>query len=344
LTTEGVKVEHKFGQVASASAFHETKVVSTGDKTDSMNTESIALAVVPLKGVQVSGSHTVIDSETNGGQTATDVGVAVKPNKQFALKARYFEKDSDTGLIESRKDVQIESRPAEFIKIIGAYGQKETSSALDTSAEARLEIQPLKGATITGGYKQLETLTFVSRTKDVSGTVKASSYLELSGSYKGREMSGASTVDSKAVKVALNPVRRWKLFGSYEANPEDQSGVVQQFESKGLGIQTRLGSVTLAGRYSLRDDYLTGKLAYERQIDMITPLFGYGRLTTGFKETETRLQSQQASITYSLGYQHDIGSSFTFALQGYLTQYQLNQALLEDQTDYKAEMKLGVKF
>ena len=368
-------IENKFGDKMSAAAAMETNVVTNGQSTSTTDTQSIGLNATPITGVQISGNHTIVDSDSLGEVTTTNINIAAKPRddltinagffgkdssatgqeetrnlsivsnpmKQLMVKLGYQGKDSDALGLEEARDVRVESQPLDFMKFIGAYGAIDTAAGTNTSKEARVEIKPIANAIIGGGYKATETAASIETVKDVSGAVKASKYVELTGSYKSRESTSAEQLDSSAVKVALSPNRRFKLTGSYETNPEDKNGLVQKFDSRGLGLETKIGSLILMGGYAQKDEYVIGKQGSERQVGANMPIFN-GRLTTGYKESETRMQSQEATITYSLGYQHNLGSSFALSLTGEMTQYEREQALMEDQTEYKAEAKLGMRF
>lgn len=343
--TETLAVEQSFGPSASVSASKETKAVTSGDSTSSTDTMNVAINVAPVKNVRVSGSRTMVDSDANGNLTTTDLSVAAKPVEQVTVSARYLGQDSVNGE-EASRQLSVETQPLGTVnaRILGSYSDRISDTSPSTTKEARVEMSPVQGATLGGGLRLMEDGATTTTVTDVSGRIKPADYLELSAAYKNRESTGAEDVESKAVRVALAPARRLKLTGSYETNPEDSYGVVQQLESKAVGLETRIGSLRLSGSYALKDEYMLGRQAYERRFGADIPLFGRGRLTTGFRESESFLEGQESSTTYSLGYKHDMGSRFTFSLTGYLTQYERDQALLDDQTEYMAETKLGVRF
>jgi hypothetical protein len=288
----------------------------------------------------------MIDSDADGTQTITDLNVSAKPLDQLKLEARYLGQEKEIGGEDVARQIKFETKPMGSLKtkIIGVYSDQVSDTVSSSSKEARLEMNPLRCATLGGGYLTRDDGNITSTVTDVAGTIKPSQYLELSGSYKNRETTGVEDVESKAVNIALAPAKRVRLTGSYESNPEDKYGAVQQFESKSLGLETRLGSLSLSAAYALKDDYLIGRQAYERRFGADLPLFRHGKLTTGYKESESFQYGQESATTYSLGYQHNVGSSFTFSLTGYLTQYERDRAVLDDQTDYMAETKLGIRF
>lgn len=373
-TTDLLRIEQGFGQKTKATASLETTETTFGASTTAVKTSRVALQSSAIDNVQLTGGVVWKDSEQVGGemgvdfginavptdrinidasysnlvpdndseQTRTAVRVAANPTGRMRLEATYAGMQIANGTDEQQRAVRVEAQPAGYMKLSAGLREEETGTETRTNREAAIELAPSSRVRIATAFRELENGPNSSIIRDYSGTVKPVDFLEVSGIYRNRETIGADGINTKDLKLALGPWDTFKLTGQYAYNPEDNKGNVQRYSSATLGVQMRLGIVGITGGYTERDDYMVSRLSAEKEVGLHLPIFGGGRLSTGYKIAEILAEAEQATETFSIGYTHIIGSSFSLSLSGELTKYDYQSML--PQEEYKASAKLGVKF
>jgi len=280
---------------------------------------------------------------TSGDQTAAGVRVAARPIDQMKIEASYAGKQVVQGDDEQQRAVRVEAQPASFMKLSAAMGDKQTGSVQSMNREAGIEIAPSDRLRVATTYRRFGPPDAATTIRDYSGTARPVDFLEVSGAYRNREITGAGDLDSRSLKLALGRDKApFRFTGRYAYNPEDKKGNVQRLYSTGAQIEMRLGILGLTGAYTQMDEYLAGKTSLEREVGLNLPIFGHGRLATGYKMTSSIAASEESTVTYSIGYTHDLGSRFNLSLTGELIRSDLASTAPGD--EYKATAKLGIRF
>lgn len=302
----------------------------------------VKLAVKPLDGIDFSGDFSRFDAPNNGGITAAGVKVAAHPITGLNVEASARDKQTDTGEQEQQRAVRVETQPVDFLKISGGMSALDSGTAQRTNTNARVELAPGKRLHVAHSYSSEVNGEKISTVKDYAGSVKPIDFLEVSGGYKTRQATGADNVDSKSMKLALDPVKFLNLTGQYTYNPEDCNGQVLSLESKSLGVAMKLGVMSLSGAYTQNLEYVLGRTSQEKSLGMRLRMFGNGQLNTGYKIATLMGGLQLATETYTLGYTHDIGSAFNMSLLGEMVHRAQDD--IDQKDEYKASAKLGMKF
>ncbi|MEN6372804.1 MAG: hypothetical protein ABFD64_12425 [Armatimonadota bacterium] len=295
----------------------------------------------PLDKVDLSAGVSLYNAD-NADQTTTGVSVAARPIDQMKIEGAYSGKQVDQGNDEQQRSVKVEAKPTNSMKITAGLGEKEVDVQLQTSKEAGVELTPSDKLKIASSYKECDNGQNVTTEKNYSGTVKPMDFLEVSGAYKDRENPLTDNIDTKSLKLALGASESFKVTGQYSYNPEDNKGNVQRLSSSTLGLEMKIGILGITGGYSTKEDYLGGNMQIEKEFGLHIPLFGNGKLNTGFKFSEAIADLDQLTKTYSIGYTHDLGSRFNLSITGELM-HSTQDSLLPD-GECKATAKLGMKF
>jgi len=372
IDTRGVQLSSTvIPRLALRSSFTQRMSEATGAE----QSVTAGVTATPAKTVSVDVDYGTLENNTVGNQTSTGVRVTATPVKQLAVQAGYSGVDStklgettkttvaiqaapvrnvqingnmvnDTDPTNQRfqRDVAVSSTSLRFAKLSAMFSQKGVNDADDVSKGAELQLLPSKRATLSAACRYAEAGPTVLTVYDYSAVTKPWDFLNLSGNYRQRDLKDADALDSADVKMALAPVRAFSLTGEYHANPEDKHGYVQAFNTQSLGFSTRIGSVGLDTSYYQKNEYDDNRLSDERKVGVALPVFGHGRLTTGFALGRVLDGSEAASRKYSLGYCHSIGSDFNLSLTGYYTQYLQNKMLQPEKTEVTAEAALGARF
>ena len=236
------------------------------------------------------------------------------------------------------------STPAWFAKLTALFSQKGINSLDDVTKGAELQLLPSKRARLSAGCKYAEAGPRVLTVYDYAADTKPWDFLSVVGSYRQRELKAGDAPNSAAATMSLAPARYFAFKGEYQSNPEDKDGQVQSFNSASVGLTTQIGTVGLETNYFTKNEYADDRLSDERKVGLAVPMFGHGRLTTGYRLGRLLDGSESASRTYLLGYSHAVGSDFSLSLTGCYTQYLLNRMLQPEKTEVSAEASLGARF
>ena len=317
-------------------------VSKVDNEKGAVTSTAVKVAANPSDRVDVAADASWLDA-AGGGQSTSGVRVTAQPTDRTRVEASYAGKQVDKGPGEQQKGVRVESQPASFMKLSAAMANKEVGSQVSVTREAGFELAPSGRLRLASSYRQSGPEQASTTVRDYSGTLKPADFLEVSGSYKNRNNAGAAPLDSKSLNVVLGPSGAPLRFtGQYTYNPEDKKGNVQRFSSTTAGIEMRVGIVGLTGAYTEKDEYLAGRMSQETEVAMNMPVFGHGRLKTGCKMSSLVAASPQSTVTYSIGYTHDLGSLFNLALTGELVHSEMGAAGPEQ--EYKATAKIGIRF
>jgi len=297
----------------------------------------------PSEQLSIQAGYSDVDSTNLGETTNTSVAVVAAPAKNVQLKGSVVN-TTDPTKEAFQRDLALSSTPARFARFSALFSQKGVNSMDDVIKGAELQLLPSKRATLTAACRYAEAGPRVLTVYDYSATTKPWDFLDLAGNYRRRELKEADVPDSAAVKMALAPARIFSLTGEYQANPEDKSGQVQKYNAQSIGFATRIGSVGLETNYFQKNEYDENRISDERRLGLAVPLFGRGRLTTGYTLARVLNGFESASRKYSLGYSHSIGADFSLSLTGYYTQYLQNKQLQPEKAEVSAEASLGARF
>ncbi len=261
------------------------------------------------------------------------------------LQYNFLQNESDARGIEDIQGVRLVSTPFSAMTVSGGFSQRQTSSVLDISKEATVEVKPFTGTTVSGAYRETASNgTLTSKVQSVNASTKPAKFIQLSGGFKNRENIGQENLNSVNAAVQVDAGGKVSLTGSYAENPEDQKGVVQRVYAQSVGLRTDFGSIRVKGGYTLKDEYLLGRKGLQTDIGLDYRLSKNSLLTTNYTMDERQDTSILQTHVYSLGYTHSVGSSLNLYLTGRMTLYEKDRTMLQDQTDYEAEARLGMKF
>ena len=87
---------------------------------------------------------------------------------------------------------------------------------------------------------------------------------------------------------------------------------MQTYNSTSVGVKMQIGSVGVTSSYSENDQYKVNKVGGEQDFGLNLPVFGGGKLNTGYKLCRSIDGTTPSARTYSLGYQHAIGQNLIF--------------------------------
>ncbi|MCE5199883.1 MAG: hypothetical protein ABFD54_04045 [Armatimonadota bacterium] len=326
-------------QLAVQAGITTTDSEQSGQSTNT----SVNVKVAPISQVALQASYVGTDAE-NAGQTAnTNVSVSLAPVKNLELKGSLLDKTQNQDE-QFQRDLSLSSAPTKYTKLTAQFSQKGLNDNDDVTRGAALELLPFTHTKLAAGYKYTETGAQVLTIWDYAASTKPCKFLSFNGNFRDRQLQQDIIPDTMKLNLALSPLGWVSFTGDYQENPEDSTGAIQTYKSTALGVNVNVGTVGVLTNYTSKDEYQLSRLSDERQIGLQLPAFGHGKLSTGFKLARLLNGSELAIRTYSLGYDHAVGSDFKLSLTGYYTQYLENQAIQPDKTEYKAEANLGVSF
>jgi len=316
---------------------------SSLDSDQQGQTTKTAMKVMsnPLDRVDLTADFSYLNVEA-GGQRTAGIRVATQPINQMKLEGSYYGKQEDQGCDEQHRSVKLEAQPSHYLKLLAGLGEKEVDAQLQTTKEAAVEITPSSRLKMASSVKEYNDGLSTMTVRDYSGALKPTDYLEVSGAYKERENHLAERLESKSLRLALGQPKAFRLTGQYAYNPEDNKGNVQRLSSAALGLELKIGILGITGGYSENEEYLAGNMRTDKELGLNFPLFGNGKFQTGYKLSETITAAKQSTETFSIGYNHDLGSRFNLSISGEFIRVN-NESLIPGE-EYKATAKLGMKF
>lgn len=311
----------------------------------SLNGQKTAAAVQigakPVDRVDLNANVSWLDSE-KGGHTAADFRIMASPIDQLRVEGSYSGKQVDRGDDEVQRGVRLEVQPAGFLKLFAGIQDKSIGRGLQSTKEAGVEFTPGDFLRLSSNIREFGDGALRSCVRDYSGAIKPINYVELSGAYRSREDTTTEDLESKLMQLAIGPPQLFRITGQYSYNPENKEGIVQRLSSAALGLELKLGVLGITGGYAEKDEYMANTASLEREVGLNLRLFRNGKLSTGFKIAQDVANMAQATCTYSIGYTHDLRSTFNLSLTGELTRFEQEQLFPND--EYKVTVKLGIKF
>lgn len=328
--TQQVKVDVDVGTLENETVGHQ------------MST-AVKVTTSPIPQLAIQAGYAGTDSSKLGDSTKTNLSFQAKPLDNIQLQGTLVGSAQNENE-QSQRNFTLSATPARYAKLSALFSQSGINSLDDVTKGATVDLTPLANTQMSAGYRYVEAGPTVMTIRDYSATTQPLSFFRLSGSFRDRGLAQDVAPDTAAFDVSLAPVRYFTLTGNYQSNPEDKKGAVQNYRSRTVGLRTNVGSVGITTGYTARDEYLANQLTDETNVGLELPMFGHGLLTTGYKVGRMLNGSELSSQTYSLGYQHAVGSDFSLTLRGYYTRWLQDQMMLPEKTQYSAEASLGVKF
>lgn len=349
-----------FGQklITSLGATTKLLVSRTDATTDSPDATSITRTTDHFQLDQQLGKTTRASAVLD--HVATDAGdskavlqtsglsVRTQPVDQVTLSGTFLNRIGATGA-EDTSNLRIEAVPTQEVKLSALMGERYNQTSARHQREATLEYSPLKTLSFSGIMKTTSEAGSGSVMKGLSATAKPIQFVEVGGGFRLRDaftkgIPDPDVPDSYDVKLSIGlPKNLLKLTGGYAANPEDDRGTIARAYKGQLAVQSSLGQFDLAGGYQRQEEYLTAKVASIMDLKLGWRITRATRIVTAYKATQTQDQGLLLADTYSLGLTHRVGSLFDLSLSGAMTQQQRDGLLLPN-PDYRADLKLGLKF
>ena len=265
--------------------------------------------------------------------------------KNTSVQFNWADSQSDVKGDEQIQGVKVVSTPFRIVTVSGGLSQRQTLSATDINREAGMEVRPFANTTLAGAYRETVTNgTVVAKTQEVSAATKPGSFIQLSGGFKNRETVGQEDMNSVNAAIQVDTGTLLKVTGSYTTNPEDKKGVVQRVNAQSVGMKTDFGKLKVKGAYTLKDEYLLAKRGQQTDIGLDYRLSPGSLLTTTYSIDQREDTSLLQTHVYAIGYTQNVGSRLNLYLTGRMTTYEKDRAVLDDQTNYEAEARLGMKF
>lgn len=311
---------------------------ATGDEVRT----STSVQANPLKQVSIAASHSTVDSSKTGNGSDTSVTFKATPLSNMEIKGSFVDK-STADLRQFQRDISMTSSPTAYAKVSAVFSQKGLNDQEDTVASAILELTPLSHTKFRAGYKSMESGLSAMTITDFSASSKPLSFLEIIASHRDREARQEFAPDSTAVQLALAPSSKFSVRASYQANPEDTKGQVQDYEATTAGVKVRFGSVGLSADLSHKEEAKLMQRTEERILGLEMPAFGRGKLTTGYRTSHLFGAAGSAAETFSLGYRHNLGADFNISLLGNYTQRRYGSSDWENR-EFNAEASVGIRF
>lgn len=336
---------------------------------------SAGFTAAPNKQVKLDVDVGALENDNVGEQTRTDVKLTTSPIPQLAVQAAYSGADSSKlgqtssanlkfqakptdnielagSFVDSaqndecrfQRDLTLSSSPTDSAKLSALFSQKGINDWDDVTRGAVLELTPASHTKLGAGYTYTEAGAQTLRVRDYSVSTRPWSFFSATGSLRDRDIEHVGAPDTASITVSLAPVRYFTISGDYQSNPEDKKGVVQHYRAANVGLSTRIGSVGLSGAFTEKDEYQIDRMSDEKRFGLEMPAFGNGRLNTGYKIGRFFGAGEAVSQTYSLGYQHSIGSDFSLSLTGYYTRWLQDRMPVPEKTEVSAEASLGIRF
>jgi len=318
---------------------------SNTDASGDQLTHALKVVSNPWSALRLELGLTGRNVETAEDEFARTFMLSTTPLRNMALQFDWAERDSQVKGDEQSEGIRVVTSPIAAVKLSGALSQKETPGTRAVSKEAGVELRPFSHTTIGGAYKEVESNgAVVSRVSEVSASTKPVGFVELSGGYKTRATAGQENLDTMNVAMKVGSGGFFNLTGAYSQNPEDKKGIVQRMNTQSLGLKTDFGRLKLKGAYTLKDEYLAGRFGQQKDFGLDLRLSQEALLTSGYSVDERREACLLQTSVYSLGFVQRMGSTLNLYLTGKMTTYERDRLLLQDQTEYEGEARLGLKF
>ncbi|MEO7716753.1 MAG: hypothetical protein ABIY70_11155 [Capsulimonas sp.] len=276
---------------------------------------SVAVDAKPAGSTQVTANYATNDTAGTAADTQTmNLGAAVGVSKSIALTTN--------------------------------AGQSRTGSSVTSQQGAGLRFAPSSKMTLNTGVNMQKNDSGSAVVTSVDGTILPARDLTVSAGFKSRDMTQGvenpqNTLDTTSARVALGP-NRLRITGTYARNAED-GGTPQQTEQRGVGLETNLGALSLAGGYDWRQYYAAQTLGCGVRLALGLRLSSSTQITGGYRQNLDDISTNpHGSNVYSVGFKHSVGDRFQLAVDG--TMQQNVGAAVNNANAYTANASLGMKF
>jgi hypothetical protein len=339
----GAEVQAASRLVVGANWTH-TATENAGERSDSqlrLALKGLAGDRHPLTAV-VSLQRT--DSERGGTTLGTLWNLAAGTRGWLKLEGKSTARLAPTGEAATEASYRLEATPVPGVKVAALTATLDPAGQPATeNQEASLQLAPVKPLTLGGSLgtsTQGDTTTTIT---SVSGTVRVP-LIDVSGQLKQRDRGGADALITRDYRVALTPASWLKVSGRYVENPEDSSGSVQDQVATSLGLQTRVGPVTLGGSVSNSEARLSLTETQQTELRLTLSLAPGSRFYSAYKASDERALDLVRGRTYSFGLTHAVGNSFYLQLEGEMTTYTRDGIRLAERDQTRANARLGLRF
>ncbi len=294
---------------------------STGSAVGRERTGTLRLALLPSESLRVQlGVDRLVSDRDGIAQNALWL-VTIGRERYLRFEGYSGLRTSTTGpsdLLYADSLYRMEVRPVGLISFSGSL-RKVGSSVDDRSVGAvGTALYPLRGVTLEALYRR----------PLLPGALAA-------------DPAGPTGSD---LRLMLAPVGGFRVFGQLSSRPEDEhGGLLQQFE-RTVGLETRLGSLTLQGSFS----NLEGPAITQpgRRTDLMAIVrMGTVQMFGGVRREESPLASLLQRDLLRVGFTHQAGENFYLLLEGQVGYgqdtfggHQFNPQ------DSRAQARVGVRF
>lgn len=318
----------------------------------------------------------------NGWQTGTEtlsLGADLAPARSVAASVHYMQSVA-AGLATKTGDLSVRAQPTASSRFAASLSTKDDPERSDDGQVVTLSAQlaPRKDIalnadtvrTTLGGVVaahqqislalsphapfQLQTSLLLRQMGQLStsaasfgGAFQPTSFVQFSGTYTDRtapltDAAAADNLDTSTARVALTPLHGVSFTGHYAQNPDD-GGVPQRLAQHGLGLETSLGVLSVAGGYDWSCQYDTPTVGTTLNLGLGVRFSRALQITGGYKRALTGVGIAQTGTTlYTVGLAHNLGDRFALSMDG-TRQQQVGMAA-PAAPDYTASANLGMKF
>jgi hypothetical protein len=249
-----------------------------------------------------------------------------------------------------------------YVKLDGYSGLNFTLSPDGTARSYgdtlhRVEVRPHDRVSVSGSLRRIagdggerSLLGVGAAVKplpgvDVSASLRQPTLPPLAASTPSNPANNPGAPVGRELQVRLAPLAGLKLFGKYDLRPEDRRGGLLDELHRTVGLETRLGSLSLLGSVTRMDRY-AAPIPTERK-DILATL-NLGRTTRLFGGLEMReptaLDSPRFHI-YRLGLSQSFSPSFFMMLEGQVGWAIDSRGVATPYRDEtRGQARLGVRF
>ena len=238
------------------------------------------------------------------------------------------------------------------LRVTTNWEDRYRDSGAERLREGMLELPALSFARLrlSGGFRETYGLDADRMTGLLNAEMAPLPFLQISGGARFRDGTLANNQtdpdfsDGYQMKIALAPVKKFRLTGTLSRNPDRDDGTLKRLQSQALGLETEFGSFQFRGQAGLDNEYLTSRLTRTMDFNLALRLSRFDTLTTGFQGRLLDGAALSGSSTYLFAYTRRVGPAFDMSLSGKMIRNDGDLGAATDRTEYKAEAKLGIHF
>lgn len=284
------------------------------------------------------------ESDRDGLATASLWSLAAGGKGWLKLTGVERDRVNREGVGQSEESYRLEATPVAAVKLGAAIGAREGGAQPATQdQEASLQLAPGKALSLGGSLRSSTRGDATTTITSVNGALNTA-LVQLGGQYRQRERDGLDDVTTRDLRLALAPAGWLKVTGRYAENPEDKDGLVQEEVARSLGLQTRVGAVTLGGSVTEVDGLARTYEKQQTELRLTLRFSPHSSLTSAYQSSDEWAGGSLQGRTYSFGFQHAVGSRFYLKLEGEMTTYEQDGASVAEREDTRANLGLGLRF